>query len=509
MVRLRSAAVGLALAALLAGCDPNAVDHGDAAQPTGGSIAAPRAIGRDGDTVSCPVAADDKLAQGHALLIGSWDYADRRWARLSGIPLELDELQSEFCKHFQTVTRLDQPTFARLDSGLVAFLRTYGNQANSRLLIYYAGHGYTELDPVRNQDRGFITAVDTPFVDGSAQSYDDARQKAMSLQLVRDQVADASALQILMIFDSCFSGAIFSLRAPPPPPAPLTEAEIEHLIRQPVRQFITAGDRDEQVPADSPIPKILINALDGAADFNRTGVISATMIGIYMAEQARLDSLNLTPRVGKLPDPNFSQGDFLFRTDQALRAQADAAAPRRPVIPQTAPPPSTTNVPPNAAQPDNPIGITPAYPASNPSPNVNGDLTVTVGPLQPRIPVGPAPGSQVDLAINIGDRVFFDSGSADLTDNDGKHLDRVADWLKKYPALKIQIAGHSDSNGSREQALAIGARRAEAVATWLKEDGIDASRLSTVSYGMERPVAQGDDESAAAGNRAAIISVTE
>jgi Caspase domain len=114
-------------------------------------------------------ALDDPLRQGDALIIGTWAYSDARWPRLDDIRLQVDQLRFGLESHFDAVQVLSNPTFDQLDSGLRRFLRIRGNDENARLLIYYAGHGYTEVDLGRNESRGYITGSDTPCVDGSAQ----------------------------------------------------------------------------------------------------------------------------------------------------------------------------------------------------------------------------------------------------------------------------------------------------------------------------------------------------
>jgi peptidoglycan-associated lipoprotein len=117
------------------------------------------------------------------------------------------------------------------------------------------------------------------------------------------------------------------------------------------------------------------------------------------------------------------------------------------------------------------------------------------------------PGSQQDLAQNVGDRVFFPTDHSDLTGEARATLDRQAAWLKKYASLSITIEGNCDDRGTREYNLALGERRADAVRKYLVASGIDASRVQTISYGKERPAVMGNDESAWAQNRRAVTTV--
>jgi peptidoglycan-associated lipoprotein len=122
---------------------------------------------------------------------------------------------------------------------------------------------------------------------------------------------------------------------------------------------------------------------------------------------------------------------------------------------------------------------------------------------------GPArPGSQEDLSQNVGDRVFYDYDSAELSAEAQRTLERQAAWLKQYGSLSITIEGHCDERGTREYNLALGERRATAAKKYLTGLGIPASRISTISYGKERPAVVGSDESAWGQNRRAVTVVT-
>ena len=120
---------------------------------------------------------------------------------------------------------------------------------------------------------------------------------------------------------------------------------------------------------------------------------------------------------------------------------------------------------------------------------------------------GPAPGSQQDLVVNVGDRVFFDTAENSLTSEAQHTLGLQAEWLKKYPNVHVQISGHCDERGTREYNLALGDRRASAAKDYLVSQGIDGSRITTISYGKERPAVTGSNASAWAQNRRAVTEV--
>jgi len=122
-------------------------------------------------------------------------------------------------------------------------------------------------------------------------------------------------------------------------------------------------------------------------------------------------------------------------------------------------------------------------------------------------PSGPAPGSEEDLVANVGDRVFFDFNKSMLNRESVETLTRQAAWLDKYPQVIVLIAGNADERGTESYNLALGQRRAQTARDYLVAQGLAASRIQIVSYGKERPVAVGDDESSFRQNRNAITSV--
>ena len=114
------------------------------------------------------------------------------------------------------------------------------------------------------------------------------------------------------------------------------------------------------------------------------------------------------------------------------------------------------------------------------------------------------PGSREDFVQNVGDRVFFDYDRSDIKAEGRQTLQRQADWLKKYANVTITVEGHCDERGTREYNLALGERRATAVKKILVALGVPANRISTISYGKERPAVVGSNEAAWAQNRRGV-----
>ena len=120
-----------------------------------------------------------------------------------------------------------------------------------------------------------------------------------------------------------------------------------------------------------------------------------------------------------------------------------------------------------------------------------------------------APGSQQDFVVNVGDRVFFETDSSELTPQARATLDKQSQWLNNYNHYAFTIEGHADERGTREYNIALGARRAQTVREYLVSRGISAQRMHTISYGKERPVAVCNDISCWSQNRRAVTVLNQ
>lgn len=137
------------------------------------------------------------------------------------------------------------------------------------------------------------------------------------------------------------------------------------------------------------------------------------------------------------------------------------------------------------------------------SPNSNVGLT-GVGNVGPG---GGAPGSQQEFLVTVGDRVFFETDSSALTNDAMATLDKQASWLNQYQNYRIMIEGHADERGTREYNIALGARRANVVVNYLVSKGVNQARITSQSFGKERPVAICNDISCWSQNRRAVTVV--
>jgi peptidoglycan-associated lipoprotein len=158
--------------------------------------------------------------------------------------------------------------------------------------------------------------------------------------------------------------------------------------------------------------------------------------------------------------------------------------------------------------------------ASRPKPA--GPVAPTPQPTQPAmpqptppqtpqspIPQGPLPGTVQDFVINIGERIYFDTDQYDIRSDAQPTLSAQAQWLNRYPAVRVRIEGNADERGTREYNLALGARRANAVREFLVGQGVSGSRIETLSYGKEKPIDGGSGEEAWAKNRNARTAITD
>ena len=159
----------------------------------------------------------------------------------------------------------------------------------------------------------------------------------------------------------------------------------------------------------------------------------------------------------------------------ALSVTACASRPKPGPAPEPAPPPAVA-------------------PTPTPTPAPAPSATVTPGTIQ-------------DFVVNVGERVFFDLDSYSVRADAAPLLDAQAAWLVRYPNVQVRIEGNADERGTREYNLALGQRRANAARDALVASGVSGARITTISYGKDRPAALGSDESAWAQNRRAVTVV--
>ena len=117
-------------------------------------------------------------------------------------------------------------------------------------------------------------------------------------------------------------------------------------------------------------------------------------------------------------------------------------------------------------------------------------------------------GSEDDFKVNVGDRVYFLVDQSTLTAEGQETLRKQAAWLQQYPDVNIQLEGHSDERGTREYNIALSARRATASRNFLISQGVDASRVSSIAFGKEKPASLCDAEQCWSQNRRSVTVIT-
>jgi peptidoglycan-associated lipoprotein len=150
----------------------------------------------------------------------------------------------------------------------------------------------------------------------------------------------------------------------------------------------------------------------------------------------------------------------------------------------------------------------PALPPASPPPPPVQPAPPPAPPAPPLAPMGPIPGSEQDFIVNVGDRAYFDFDQYSIRDDARSVLEAQAAWLARYPSVQVRIEGNCDERGTREYNFALGARRAEAVRSFLVAHGVAAGRITTISYGKERPIDLGHDEAAWGKDRNAHTALT-
>jgi peptidoglycan-associated lipoprotein len=151
----------------------------------------------------------------------------------------------------------------------------------------------------------------------------------------------------------------------------------------------------------------------------------------------------------------------------------------------------------------------PSYPTAPTGPTAAPTAPDRGPPVQPPAAVSqaPLPGSERDFVVNVGDRVYFDFDQYGIRSDATPLLDAQAAWLRRYPAVQVRIEGNCDERGTREYNLALGARRANAVRDYLASHGVETGRITTVSYGKEKPIDNGSGDEADQHNRNAHTAI--
>ena len=241
--------------------------------------------------------------ESHALVIGASAYdKDKGWSQLPGVAKDVTEVSSALEEQGFVVERLLNPTLVSFDQAMRKFIGEYGQSLNSRLVVYFAGHGAT-IKTEDGRSLGYIVPTDAPLPSGKGAF----KQGAVSMELFQTYAKQIESRHALFVFDSCFSGSLFheTMRSVP--------NYVISRMTQPVRQFITAGTEDQEVPDQSVFREEFVRALKGEADLNGDKYVTGTELGVFMQDKVTEYSRGTqTPQWGKIIDPELNRGDFLF-----------------------------------------------------------------------------------------------------------------------------------------------------------------------------------------------------
>ena len=248
-------------------------------------------------------------AQSFALLIGNSNYVDG-WPKLPGVVDDLKTVQSELEKQGFEVTVLLNATYDEMDKAYKDFIASHGLDQNNRLLFYFAGHGHTEKQSYGGE-MGYIVPIGTPspYVDRNG-----FLTKAMDMQVFESYARRIQSKHALFVFDACFSGSIFALSRAIP-------ENISYKTVEPVRQFITSGSADENVPDKSIFCQMFVAAIRGDADANKDGYVTGVELGEFLQEKVvNYSRATQHPQYGKIRDPNLDKGDIVFQPVSRIAA---------------------------------------------------------------------------------------------------------------------------------------------------------------------------------------------
>jgi uncharacterized caspase-like protein len=249
----------------------------------------------------------DLYGKSYALVVGVSAY--KYWPKLPGVKRDVVLVKAALEKHGFVVTTVMDPTRTDFDQSMRAFISRYGQDQTNRLLFYYAGHGHT-IKSVQGPEMGYMIPVDAPL---PGKDRGTLRSAAISMLEIEIYAKQIDAKHALFLFDSCFSGSIFGLSRAVP-------AAISDKTTKPVRQFITAGAADQEVPDDSVFRRQFVAALAGEADLNRDGYVTGSELSQFLEDTVINYTRGAqTPQYGKIRDPFLDKGDFVFFLPKSAR----------------------------------------------------------------------------------------------------------------------------------------------------------------------------------------------
>ena len=254
--------------------------------------------------------------ESHALVVGVSNY-DNGWPKLPGVRKDVDQVEKALEGQGFDVTVVTDPNRRELDDAYRDFIAKYGQDPDNRLLFYFAGHGHS-MTLGYGGKMGYLVGRDAPRPDQDKVGFKNA---ALSMQVIETYARNIESKHALFVFDACFAGSVFDA----------TRALPEAIARKtgsPVRQFITSGTADQEVPDDSVFRGQFVAALRGDADADHDGYVTGSELGQFLETQVTNYTQGAqTPRYGKLRDPLLDKGDFVFTLETAPVEAVTAPVP--------------------------------------------------------------------------------------------------------------------------------------------------------------------------------------
>jgi hypothetical protein len=237
----------------------------------------------------------------YALFIGMSNYRVG-WPLLPGVRKEAEIVKRVLESHgFNFEAKMDLDKLA-LDRELSDFIGKHGTDPENRLLVFFAGHGYT-FRTSYGEEQGYFVPIDAPHPSLDPNGF---RNKAIEEAQVGIYAKRIESKHVMFVFDACFSGSLFDKYKSMP-------AVIGWKLSQPVRQFITSGSADEIVPDNDLFCSQFERALNGEADTDKDGYITGTDLGEFLQRTViQYTQDRQHPQYGKIRNPNLDKGDFVF-----------------------------------------------------------------------------------------------------------------------------------------------------------------------------------------------------
>ena len=251
--------------------------------------------------------------ESYALVVGNGSYTNG-WDPLDRVVSDVKEVATVLEKHGFIVTLKTDLKKADFDAAFEAFIRK-GKGKDNRLLFYYAGHGYTEINKRTGEESGYLVMVDSamPMATGTI-----AGIKNVSIRSLAEGAKQIEALHVLYLFDSSFSDNVLDTSHNPQP------CTVQDSVKYPTRQFIVAGSANEPMPKSSRFRAAFLDLLEGrVAEPIPDGYITGEEFGLYLNHHVPEHKHAQTPQYGKISDPKFNRGDFVFVFHSRIRADKE------------------------------------------------------------------------------------------------------------------------------------------------------------------------------------------